>query len=73
MDFDLTDYQREQDEEDFDEFVRENHPQYEEAPGAGYDMDFQEEIMSMIYCEICDLNIDTDFHAEHFEDLHEED
>ena len=28
--------------------------------------------MSMIYCEICDLNIDTDFHAEHFEDLHEE-
>lgn len=40
MDFDLTDYQREQDEEDFDEFVRENHPQYEEAPGAGYDMDF---------------------------------
>ena len=28
--------------------------------------------MSMQYCETCDLNIDTDFHAEHFEDLHEE-
>ena len=29
--------------------------------------------MSLIHCDICDLNIDTDFHAEHFEDLHEED
>ncbi len=29
--------------------------------------------MSMQYCDICNLTIDTDFHAEHFEDLHEED
>ena len=29
--------------------------------------------MSMMYCEICDVYIDTDFHAEHEEELHEED
>jgi hypothetical protein len=26
--------------------------------------------MSMIYCHVCDKNIDTDFNAEHFEDNH---
>jgi hypothetical protein len=29
--------------------------------------------MALQYCEVCDLTIDLDFHAEHIEDLHEED
>ena len=40
MDYDLTDEQAEVDEDAFDEYVRENHPQFEEPTGAGYSNEF---------------------------------
>lgn len=32
----------------------------------------EEKEMSMVYCDVCDKQIDTDFNAEHFEE-HDED